>query len=157
MEDFPEQADYIQGLSGRASLIKIDIFKGLMFYSLEVERGRPRVIALAKEQVKEAILANKSGQKLDLLTLHAVQEYIEVDEEDRDYEFADGTGEIELPTETKKKRNRGRRNPGRSGKGPQSTRGSKESGPSRSDQSRSQRGGKRDNNKTSDNRNKNRK
>lgn len=157
MEDFPEQADYIQGLSGRASLIKIDIFKGLMFYSVELERGRPRVIALAKEQVKEAILANKNGQKLDLLALHAVQEYVEVDEEDRDYEFADGTGEIELPAESKKKRNRGRRKPGRSGKGPQSSRGSKQSGPSRPDQNKSQSGGKRDSNQTSDNRNKNRK
>src|SRR5690606_31009894 len=53
MEEFPEQADYLQGLTGRASLIKIDIFKGLMFYSIEVERGRPRVIAMAKEQVRE--------------------------------------------------------------------------------------------------------
>jgi len=115
MDEFPEQADYLQGLTGKASLIKIDIFKGLMYYSIEVERGRPRVIALDKEQVKEAIKANKEGIKLDLFTLQAQTEVATDDEENNDYDYSDVTGAIELPAE-KRRRSRGRRKKG--GKGP---------------------------------------
>lgn len=108
MEDFPEQADYLQGLTGKASLIKIDIFKGLMYYSIEVERGRPRVIALEKEQVKEAIKANKEGIKLDLMTLQAQTDVPADEEESKDYDISDVSDVIELPAE-QRKRSRGRR------------------------------------------------
>jgi hypothetical protein len=117
MEDFPEQADYLQGLTGKASLIKIDIFKGLMFYSIEVERGRPRVIALAKEQVREAIKANKEGVKLDLMTLQAQPDTSLEDDENKDYDYSDVTGAIELPAEQRKSSSR-RKKSRRPGRGP---------------------------------------
>lgn len=115
MEEFPDQADYIQGLTGKANLIKIDIFKGLMFYSVEVERGRPRVIALDKEQVREAIKANKRGEKLDLLTLQVQPDISDADEQEKDYDISDVTGVIELPAE-KRKRSKRRKGGRRSGK-----------------------------------------
>lgn len=138
MEEFPEQADYLQGLTGRASLIKIDIFKGLMFYSIEVERGRPRVIAMAKEQVREAIKANKAGNKIDLMTLQATTE-IPADDSDTegDYDFSDVTGAIELPAEKKRRSSRGRKSNRRSG-GSSRQRDSASDGGAKASDSRSQ-------------------
>ena len=153
MEEFPDQADYIQGLTGKANLIKIDIFKGLMFYSVEVERGRPRVIALEKEQVREAIKANQKGEKLDLLTLEVQQDVSTDSEDEKDYDISDVTGVIELPAEKKRrsKRSKGGRKQGKNVRGG-SSRGEAPSKGSSGDQSRSQ--GRSRSNKGGNNKNK---
>lgn len=112
LNNFPKKADNLKTKYGSASLIKIDIFKGLMYYGLSIDGRRGPVIALDKEQVKVVVDMNQKGEfPDDLMSLQFTQEIAE-DAEDKDMGFADVTGEIELPDVKKrrKSRSRGKRN-----------------------------------------------
>lgn len=106
LSDFPKRADVIHTQTGRANLIKTDIFKGIMYYAVEVERRRGPVIALDKEMVKKFVEMNKNGEKpQDLASSAIVKEPLAEPE----LEFADVTGEIELPSLKKSRRNNSKR------------------------------------------------
>jgi len=137
LEDFPRKADRIKTKKGNASLIKTNIFKGLLYYSYDDPMLRGPMAALTKQRVKDIQAMNKAGEyPEELLDIEALmaQETAKASK----VGFADVTGEIELP-ETKRRRkgskNKGR---GRSGnKGPSNKRsnkgnsGSKSSRPSK--------------------------
>lgn len=135
LSHFPKKADVLLTEAGRANLIKTDIFKGIMFYAVEVDRRRGPVIALDKEKVKEILEMNKKGEKpRDLASSAIVVEPLAEPE----LEFADVTGEIELPSIKKPKRNnknrrnnKPRTNSGRDNKdqnSPQANRGTQKQG-----------------------------
>lgn len=107
LKDFPKHADVIKTQSGSANLIKTDIFKGIMYYGIQTERGRGPVVPLDKDKVKELIEMNKKGEKpFDLM-----ESAIDTDKDkEKEIEFADVTGEIELPSIKKKRRNNRNRN-----------------------------------------------
>ncbi len=134
--EFPLQLETIPTEKGLATIVKIDIFKGLMYYNVVSERFKSPLIALTKEQVWKIKEKIDSGQKIgDINELQA--ESTRQDDEDKELDFEDVTGVIELPAE-KKSRRRGRR--GRSGnrKRPPQQR-------STSNRSRSKKGGQNQN------------
>lgn len=106
LDSFPKHAEKIATDLGTATLIKTDIFKGLLFYAYQNENYRGRIVSLTVSQVKELLQRQKSGEKIrDLSELQIIKT---VENEEMDYE--DVTGVIELPPEEKKRRNKKRRN-----------------------------------------------
>lgn len=107
--DFPEKADTIKLNGGKATLIKTDIFKGLMYYSIQKENFKGPLLALPKEKVKYLLELNKKGKLVEDISSYEEEVVVPTDgNEDMDnieLDFADVTGEIELP-DIKKRKNR---------------------------------------------------
>ena len=123
LEDFPRKADRIKTKKGNASLIKTNIFKGLLYYSYDDPMLRGPMAALTKQRVKDIQAMNKAGEyPEDLLDVEAILE--RENAKSAAVEFADVTGEIELP-ETKRRRKGKSKNKSRGksdGKRPQAKR-----------------------------------
>lgn len=105
IEEFPQDVDILKFQGGSASLIKMDIFKRLLYYSVEVEKGRSVIMALSLERVKYVKDLNMRGQFPEQLP-----DPNDVVEEEK-LDFADDTGDIELPDykkPRKKKKNKRR-------------------------------------------------
>lgn len=110
LEAFPKKADYLHTEAGKATLVKTDIFGGLMYYCYIQEGGfRGKFYPLKLERVKEILAMNKRGEKptelMDLSVLVATAE------PEADYESVNDV--IELPPEERKRRRKSR-NRGRS-------------------------------------------
>jgi len=116
LKDFPKSADNLKTKKGKAILIKTDIFKGLMFYIFEDIKFRGPIVTLTKERVKVILEMNSKGQVPDdLMDKEAL--LFEESKAQKEIEFADVTGEIELPNIKKKRRksrNKRRKNPNQS-------------------------------------------
>jgi len=110
--DFPEKADILKIEGGIARLIKTDIFKGLMYYSIQKDNFKSPLIPIFKDKVKELLEMNKKGKMIEDLT--EMEEVIAIksdqDIDEVELEFADVTGEIELPEIKKRKKSRNSRN-----------------------------------------------
>ncbi len=114
LKHFPKGADTIHSQTSKATLIKKDIFKGLMFYSVHTERGRGPVISLDKDRVTKIVEMNRNGKKpKDLIDHKAAYEQELAKEPDIEFD-SDLTGVIELPSTKKKKKSRNKRNQNRS-------------------------------------------
>jgi len=108
LKHFPKRADNLYTQKGKAVLVKTDIFKRLMYYSYETERGRGILIALDVERVKEVLDLNKKrenpadlpGERI-LLSDHSEEEDSEI--------TSDVSEGFELPEVKKKKKRRGRK------------------------------------------------
>lgn len=109
LEQFPEHAEKLETQAGRAVLIKTDIFKGLMYYAMEQDRGRGKIYALNLEQVKEIKALNRKGEKpVDLGPTVAMLAVVG-DDENAEMDYEDVTGAIELPDEKRNKRRKKKR------------------------------------------------
>jgi cell fate regulator YaaT (PSP1 superfamily) len=120
LKDFPKGVDYLKTKRGKAALIKTDIFKGLMYYGYMDEKTRSPMVALDIERVKEIQKINKAGElPEELIDREALLE-IESTQE-KEIEYADVTGEIELPNIKRKKKrpNRKKRPGGRTNRAPE--------------------------------------
>jgi cell fate regulator YaaT (PSP1 superfamily) len=106
IEEFPQDVDTLRFQGGSASLIKMDIFKRLLYYSVEVEKGRNTMLALPLERVKLIKDMNLRGQLPDQLP---DPKDLALEEEKLD--FADDTGDIELPDHKKKKNKKRKKRP----------------------------------------------
>lgn len=106
LSDFPKKADVLRTQMGKAVLIKTDIFKGLMYYAYEVKGRRGTVIPVDKEMVKKVLALNEKNEMPDDLTI-AESEVKKVEVEEID--FADVTGDFELPEEKRKPRRKKKR------------------------------------------------
>jgi len=119
--EFPKNADTIKLEGGYANLVKTDIFKGIMFYSISKDNIRGPLLPLDKDRVKQLLELNKKGIHVKDITsvAYTSPEKEEINEDNIELDFNDGTGEIELPN-TKKKRSKGRnnRNKSRNKRGP---------------------------------------
>ncbi len=139
LEEFPENAETLQTTIGRASLVKTDIFKKLMYYAYQNEIGRGKMYILDLEKVKGIQEMNAKGEKPH--SLEGLNVMVEVAQEDV-IDFEDVTGAIELPISKKSKsRRRNRRkkdNRSRSGS------------PRNSNQKNTGKSGGRQNNKSKD-------
>jgi hypothetical protein len=113
LKDFPKNADKLYTASAKAFLIKMDIFKRQMYYSLDDGKGRRVILALDVDRVKEVLEMNKKGEKpteLKGITYNQTEDEDVIDFTD------DVTGVIELPKEQKKPKRNKRRGRGRSNK-----------------------------------------
>ena len=103
VRDFPDDVDVLKTKLGSASLMKTDIFKGIMYYVYDNDKMRSNFIAVNKERVKEIKLQNKKGifpeELLDKETLAQIKE-----EQDNTPDYEDVTGQIELPVEKRRKK-----------------------------------------------------
>ncbi|MEO5646962.1 MAG: regulatory iron-sulfur-containing complex subunit RicT [Chitinophagaceae bacterium] len=141
LQHFPEDAEVIEVAKGRAFLIKKDIFRNLMWYSMpESTKHYPLTI----ESVKKIKEQNKQGIKpLELETV----EVMSGKPKEVEPEFVDVVGQISLRTlerNSKKRRDKDRNTPPQSrqgGQGRPQDRGAQRQGP-RQGESRQQ-GGQR--------------
>ena len=108
LSDFPENPEKILTTKGAASLIKTDIFKGLLFYSYDSESFRGALFSLTKDKVKNILTLNKRGESAGEHLLTEESALLRDGEPEVDY--ADVTGGIELPNIKKRRRNK--RKPG---------------------------------------------
>lgn len=104
LKDFPENADVLKTKRGTANLVKTDIFKGLLYYIYTEDNIRGAFMPIEKEKVKEIQALNAKGIFPDDLIdfTHQTDKY----KEEEEIKFADVTGQIELPEEVRKKKNR---------------------------------------------------
>lgn len=127
LEEFPENAERLHLLSGRAFLIKTDVFKGLLTYVMESGEDKGKYFTLGIAEVKSVLAAIENGETPnDLKTLqiqpgegkrrrpnhnNGTRSNVEEDDED-DYEpdedYEDVTGAIELRDDKRRKRKRKR-------------------------------------------------
>jgi cell fate regulator YaaT (PSP1 superfamily) len=109
--DFPKKADTLKLEGGYANLVKTDIFKGIMFYSISKDNIRGPLLAIDKDQVKKLQALNKKGILIKDINAAVYQaaEKEEINEDNIEHDFADVTGEIELPAEKRRKKS-GRNN-----------------------------------------------
>lgn len=96
----PEKADTLQLETGDARLMKTDILKGLMFYTV---KGSGTFYPISLENVKMVLEMNANGKKpADITDLAEVEEKTE----EESIEFADVVGQISLASlDRKDKRN----------------------------------------------------
>ncbi len=123
LDSFPKNPEILKTKKGNANLIKMDIFKGLLFYNYEDPKHRGQIITLTKEDVKLIKDQNKNNQIPDELVDLSLREVIKPKENDKDDDYFDEDidmidtfEEIELPSEkrrgnrSKKRRNNRNRN-----------------------------------------------
>jgi len=118
LKEFPKRADVLNIANGRATLVKTDIFKGIMYYAVQKDNIRGPLVALTIEKVKKIQELNKKGVAIE--NINSFKEVVVIKEEDIELEFADVTGEIELPElkRRKKKRKPNHRSGNKSGRRP---------------------------------------
>ena len=106
IEEFPQDVDVLKFRGGSASLIKMDIFKRLLYYSVEVEKGRSVMMALPLERVRIVKDMNMHGQFPEQLP--DPKDMVAVEEE---LDFAQDSGTIELPDYKKKRKKNKKKGP----------------------------------------------
>lgn len=111
LRDVPENADNLQLQTGEARLMKTDILKGLMFYTI---KGSSAFYPISLENVKMVLEMNANGKKP--ADINDLAEVVEKTEEES-IEFADVVGHISLSSLDKKdkkhhSKNKKRRSPG---------------------------------------------
>jgi cell fate regulator YaaT (PSP1 superfamily) len=118
LSTFPKKADYLKTEKGEAHLIKMDIFKGIMYYAYTDPKMRGPMVAIPKDRAAEIKAMNKRKEYPEDLLAEPIFE--EVSEE---INFADVTGQIELPALKKKKKRRNNKNKNRKPQGKGGNRG----------------------------------
>ncbi|MEZ4908283.1 MAG: regulatory iron-sulfur-containing complex subunit RicT [Saprospiraceae bacterium] len=110
LEDFPKNADVLYLETTEAYLVKLDIFKGIMYYMIKSEKERNKIYAVSKERVSEILDLNR--KRIKPLEIGAMQTMNS--ESDDEIDFEDVTGQIELKNKQnnrrKKPNNRNRNN-----------------------------------------------
>lgn len=107
LEKFPKHADKLRTETGTATLIKTDIFKGLMYYISEETKGRTQIYTMTVEEVSKVQIMNAKGEK----PLHLKDVASAIQEAEQVMDFEDVTGAIELPPEERRKKRRKKRKP----------------------------------------------
>jgi cell fate regulator YaaT (PSP1 superfamily) len=109
LEEFPDKAERFKTSEGVAILVKTDVFKRLMFFTYENNRGK--FYPLHIDQVWDVLDLIKSGKMpQSLAEIEALRPKEEPDEEVLDFENVHNV--IELPFEEKKKRKKKKRKSG---------------------------------------------
>lgn len=104
LEDFPKNSDVLELEYSKAYFVKLDIFKGLMYYTIRNDKERNKIYALSKDRVVEIVNMNKQGNKPSEL---GAVEFVNTESGDN-LDFEDVTGQIELrdTSRNKKKSNK---------------------------------------------------
>ncbi|MBT8233967.1 MAG: hypothetical protein HKO66_11685 [Saprospiraceae bacterium] len=110
LADFPKNADKIRLDNGLATLIKTDIFKGIMYYAIQRDNIKGPLLPLSVAKVKKLLAMNKDGIKIKNIDALEVQiQPKDIDFDNIELEFADVTGEIELPDVKKRNKRKNKR------------------------------------------------
>jgi cell fate regulator YaaT (PSP1 superfamily) len=114
LSDFPSGAEKLHTKKGSAVLIKTDIFKRILYYVYDHERGRGAVYPLDLSKVKEIQEMNKRGEKPEEFDVAATSQYVA-----EETGFVDVTGDIELPEEKRRRRKKKKGGSGNNERRPQ--------------------------------------
>lgn len=106
LSDFPSGADKLHTQKGAATLIKTDIFKKLLYYVYDHERGRGAIYPMDLSKVKEIQEMNARGEKPAEFDVAATTAFVPEEEG-----FVDVTGEIELPDDKKRRKKKKKKRP----------------------------------------------
>lgn len=110
-KDFPDRNIHLKIVGGRAMHQKTDVYRGVMWYSVDVERGAATLVPVPVERVREIIALNRKDVFPDTL-LDAYQ----VTEAKPPSAYSDVVGQESITRFEQKnkerKRGRGRRKPG---------------------------------------------
>lgn len=110
-KDFPDRNIHLKIAGGRAMHQKTDVYRGVMWYSLDVERGAATLVPVPVERVREIIALNRKDVFPDTL-LDAYQ----VTEAKQPAAYSDVVGQESITRFEQKnkdrRRGRGRRKPG---------------------------------------------
>jgi cell fate regulator YaaT (PSP1 superfamily) len=107
LQDFPENVEELRTKKGKATLVKTDIFKKLIYYAYDSERGRSNIVAVPVHRIKDIKAMNQRGELPDELLLPEA----EFDDDGvRNVDFEDVTGAVELPEEKRNRRKKRRKN-----------------------------------------------
>lgn len=103
LTEFPERADILYTESGRAELVKTDVFKRIMWYTYK-DKEENALYPVNVLSVKEILALNAKNEKPESLESMAIKEEVEIEEEDF---LDDVTGDLSLNRfDRKKKRNK---------------------------------------------------
>jgi len=105
LEKYPSDVERLRAKNGVASLVKIDIFKGVVYYLYEPKKGRSMVMPLEPDEVRRIKAMNDRGEFPDDI-IAAEDTTVVVKPEDG---FVEVTGEIELPSEKRRKKKKKKR------------------------------------------------
>ncbi len=108
LEKYPNDVDVLRAKNGKASLVKVDIFKGVLYYLYEPVRGRSMVMPLFPDEVRRIKAMNDAGNMPDDIVA-SEEPGAELKKEDV---FVDVTGAIELPADKKKKKKKKKKRSG---------------------------------------------
>jgi len=104
LREFPKNARKLKTGAGVAKLVKTDIFRKLMYFSYESERGRGKLYAIPAKKVKEIIAMNRKGE--EPANLVDLQVMINVPKEEDQWDIENIGQVVELPPEVRNKRRR---------------------------------------------------
>lgn len=113
IDEFPQDVDILKYQGGSGSLVKMDIFKRLLYYLVEVERGRSVMMSLPLERVVLVKAMNLKGQFPEQL-----QDPNDLEAQEEELDFADVTGDIELPDHRRKRKKKKKKPQQQSGSAP---------------------------------------
>ncbi len=108
LDKYPSDVEELYSKHGKASLIKIDIFRGVLYYSYEPEKGRSLVMPLKPDYVRLIKSMNVKGEKPDDIV--AAEEAVDTTKP-VEHDYADVTGEIVLPESKRKKKKKFHKKP----------------------------------------------
>ncbi|NND31281.1 MAG: hypothetical protein HKN76_01735 [Saprospiraceae bacterium] len=109
LDDFPMKAEVLKSSNGTAHLIKIDIFKKLMYYTFEDKRGKITMLTLKPQRARQIHQDNRRGILPD-----NIEDSIKKALAEPAIDFEDVTGGVELKELPKTKRRKNNRNKNRS-------------------------------------------
>lgn len=110
LEEFPNRADRLRTEEGNAILIKTDVFKRLMYYTYEKQRGR--LFPLHVEQVWEVLDLMKEGKMAtSLADIETIKPKEADEEEELEYENIHNVIQLPIEKRRKKKKKKRRKNP----------------------------------------------
>ncbi|MBK8954804.1 MAG: hypothetical protein IPM34_04505 [Saprospiraceae bacterium] len=101
LDKYPSNVDELKSKKGKATLIKVDIFRGVLYYAYEPESGRSLVMPLLPDYVRKIKSMNDRGELPDEII--PSEEHME-QAKPQESEFVDVTGEIELPDHKRKRK-----------------------------------------------------
>lgn len=107
LQEFPKKADKIRLPSGRAVLVKTDVFRGLMHYQVSRNKKRGPFVTLTVAQVKE-ILANPDADVDDFVKVDAERQRREAIATAPEHSYDDTTGAVDIPLEKRRRKKKGR-------------------------------------------------
>ncbi len=101
---FPKKADILKTEAGIATLVKTDIFRGVMYYAYIKNGVRGKFYPLPVERVEEILAENKAGK-----TPMELQDNTLLSGDVVEMDYGDVTNVIELPPEERRKKKRRRK------------------------------------------------
>ena len=104
LREFPKNARKLKTGVGVAKLVKTDIFRKLMYFTYESERGRGKLYAIPAKKVKEIIAMNRKGE--EPANLVDLQVMVNLPKEEDKWDIENIGQVVELPPEVKNKRRR---------------------------------------------------